>query len=76
MARIFVAAFVAILLFGGVIAADQSLQNPDIQSSNATTAAQQTTFAETASPLIQGVVPVVVFSMVIGSVLAAVRVMQ
>ena len=30
MARILILAVVAILLFGGVIAADQMLQNPDI----------------------------------------------
>jgi hypothetical protein len=73
MARIMIAAVVALLLFGSVIAADESLTNPDVQSSDNATADQQVAFAEATTPMIEAGAPVVLFALVIGTILAAVR---
>lgn len=73
MARLMIAIVVAVLLFGGVLAADQMLQNPDIEPADNETAADQEAFAEATTPIIQAAAPVALFALVIGSVLAAVR---
>lgn len=73
MARLMIAIVVAVLLFGGVLAADQMLQNPDIEPADSETAADQEAFAEATTPIIQAAAPVALFALVIGSVLAAVR---
>ena len=73
MSRIFVAVVVAVLLFGGTFVADQALQNPELEPTNNTTDADQQQFVEGAVPLLEAGVPVVLFSLVVGAMLAAVR---
>jgi hypothetical protein len=64
---------VAVLLFGGVLAADQSLQNPDTTPADNTTADQQQQFVEASSTIIDAA-PLVLLALVVGTILAAVRV--
>ena len=73
MARVMIAIVVAALLFGGVLAADQMLQNPDIEPADNETADQQEAFAEATMPFIRVGAPVALFALVVGSILAAVR---
>jgi len=73
MTRILVAVVVAVLIFGGVLAADQMLQNPDVEPANNTTDAQQQQFAEAAAPLLGVGAPLAVLGLVVGTLLAAVR---
>lgn len=73
MARILIAVMVAVLLFGGVLAADQMLQNPDVEPADNETAAQQQQFAETAMPMIRAGAPIGLFALVVGAMLAGVR---
>ena len=73
MVRLMIGIVVAVLLFGGVLAADQALQNPDIEPEGEGDAADQEAFVEATSPLIQAAAPLALFVLVIGSVLAAVR---
>lgn len=72
MARVLILAMVAVLLFGGVLATDQALQNEDVAvDTNNTT--QQDNFAEATTPIIEAGVPVALFALVVGTILAAVR---
>ena len=73
MVRLMIGIVVAVLLFGGVLAADQMLQNPDVEPAGEGDLADQEAFVEATSPLIQAVAPLALFVLVIGSVLAAVR---
>jgi len=75
MSRIFVAVVVAVVLFGGVLAADQMLQNPDVEPANNATDAQQQQFAEGAGELVGAVGPLAGLALVVGALLAAVRAM-
>lgn len=73
MSRILIAAVVFVLLFGGVLAADQMLQNPDVEPADSDTAADQQQFAEAAAPMIEVGGPVALLALVVGLTLAAVR---
>ena len=73
MSRIFVGVVIAVLLFGGVLAADQALQNPDLEPGTNATDAQQQNFAEATAPFIEIGVPVSLFALTVGSILVAVR---
>lgn len=73
MARILILGVVAVLLFGGVLAADQALQNPDLEPADADTAAQQQDFVEAAAPMLQTAAPVALFALIAGLLLAGVR---
>ena len=72
MSRILVLAVVGLLLFGGVLAADQMLQNDDVQPADADDLADQETFAESVGTLIQAT-PVFLFALVVGILLVGVR---
>ena len=71
--RIFVAVVVAVLLFGGILVADQALQNPELEPANNTTDAQQQDFAEATAPLLTAGAPMALFALLLGGVLVAVR---
>lgn len=72
MARILILAVVAILLFGGVIAADQMLQNPDIEPADEGDRAEQENFAVLSGNLLEvGVVGL--FALVVGALIGGVR---
>ncbi|WP_127341358.1 hypothetical protein [Halorubrum sp. 48-1-W] len=73
MARIFIAVVVAVLLFGGGLAADQMLQNPELEPADADTATQQQDFAESTTPMLRAGAPAALFALVVGAVLVAVR---
>jgi len=73
MSRIFIIAVVAVLIFGGVLAADQALQNPDVKPTNASDAADQEQFAETGGQLLEAAVPPILFALVAGAALVGVR---
>ena len=73
MARILIAAVVAVLLLGGVLAADLALQNPDLEPADNATADQQQQFTEATVPMLKAAAPVGLFALVVGSILAAVR---
>ena len=75
MSRILVVGVVAVLLFGGVLAADLALQNPDLEPADNATADQQQQFAEVGGSFVELGVPVAMFGVVAGLALAAVRVM-
>jgi len=47
MSRILVLALLGVLLFAAPLAADQALQNPDLQPNSTADAQNQTTIAET-----------------------------
>jgi hypothetical protein len=72
MARITIAVVIAVVLFGGVLAADQALQNPDLEPSNNSTDAKQQQFVEATLPLIE-LAPVAIIALVVGTILGAVR---
>jgi len=72
MARILILAVVAVLLFGGVLAADQSLQNPDTTPADGATADQQEQFVEATGPMLAAA-PFALFALVVGAILVAVR---
>lgn len=74
MARIFIAVVVAVLLFGGVLAADQMLQNPDVEPADNATADKQQQFVEATTPFIEIGVPLVVLTLTIGAAFSAIRV--
>jgi len=73
MARILILAVVAVLLLGGVIASDQALQNPDLEPANNATDDQQQEFVEASTAFLDAA-PAFLFALVVGTVLAAVRV--
>lgn len=75
MSRILILGVVAVLLFGGVLAADQALQNPALEPANNTTDAQQQQFTEAAAPFIEIGGPVALVALVGGLLLAGVRAM-
>lgn len=71
MSRILVLAVVAVLLFGAPLAADQMLQNDDVavDTDNQT---DQDDFAEATMPFLE-LAPYLLFAIVVGMMLAAVR---
>ena len=73
MARILIAAVVAVLLLGAPLAADQMLQNPDLEPASASADTQQQDFAEATAPFIDVGVPVSLFALTVGAILVAVR---
>ena len=73
MARLMIAIVVAFLFFGGIIAADQALNNPDLEPADAGDAEQQETFIESTAPFLEVGGPIALFALVIGTVLGAVR---
>jgi hypothetical protein len=75
MSRILVVGVVALLLFGGVLAADLALQNPDLEPGDNATDDRQQQFAEFGGSFVELGVPVAMFGLVAGLAIAAVRVM-
>lgn len=73
MSRILVLGVVAVLLFGGVLAADQALQNPDLEPADAGDDAKQQDFAEATAPFFEVAAPLGLFVIMVGIALAAVR---
>ena len=74
MSRILILGIVAMLLFGGLLVADLALQNPDLEPTSNATADQQQQFVEATAPIVRAGAPVALFALVVGSMLAAVRV--
>jgi len=72
MARILILAVVAVLLFGGVLAADQSLQNPATTPADNATADQQEQFVQATGPMLNAA-PVALLALVVGTIVAAIR---
>jgi len=70
MVRILILAVLAVVLLGGVLAADQALSNPDVavDTDNAT---QQDEFAEVGVSILDAA-PVALFALVVGVAIAAV----
>lgn len=75
MARFLILGVVVVLLFGGVLAADQALQNPEVEPADNETAAQQQQFTETAGSFVEVAGPLAAFGLVAGTALAAIRVL-
>lgn len=73
MSRILILGVVAIVLFGGVIAADQMLDNADVEPDGADDQAQQEQFAEATAPFFAAAAPLTLLALVVGAALAAVR---
>lgn len=73
MSRILILVVAGLLLFGGTLAADQMLQNPDVEPENADDAAAQEEFIEATAPILQGGAPIIVFALIVGLLLAGVR---
>lgn len=73
MSRILVVGVVAVLLFGGVLAADLALQNPDLEPADNATADQQQQFAEVGGSFVELGVPVAMFGGVAALLIGAVR---
>jgi hypothetical protein len=74
MSRLLVAAIIAVLLLTSLLAADLALQNPDLEPETNQSDDRQQTFAETSSTFIDAI-PIAMAVMVVGAMLAAVRVM-
>lgn len=72
MSRILILAAVGLLLFGGTLAADQMLQNDDVEPADADDLADQQTYAESVAPFIEAA-PVFLFVLAVGVVLVGVR---
>lgn len=73
MSRLLVVGVVAILLFGGVLAADLALQNPDLEPADATDADRQQQFTEVGGSFVELGVPIAMFGLVAGAALMGVR---
>lgn len=73
MSRILVLGVVGLLLFGGILAADQALQNPDLEPATAAAADEQQQFAETNAELVEAAAPVGLFALAAALTLMAAR---
>lgn len=73
MSRILILAVVGLLLFGGLLAADQMLQNPDVEPADADDAADQEAFVEATTPFVNAAAPVVMFALIIALMLVGAR---
>jgi hypothetical protein len=71
MARILILSVLAVVLLGGVLAADQALSNPDTAVDTANTT-QQDEFAEVGVSIVDAA-PLALFALVAGVAIAAVR---
>ncbi len=58
MSRIFVVVMVAVLIFGGVLAADLALQNPDLEPADAEDNDRQQSFVESTTPFLELIPPI------------------
>jgi multisubunit Na+/H+ antiporter MnhC subunit len=72
MSRLLVVAVIAVLLLSGLLAADQALQNPDLEPATNASDDKQQNFTETSATFLDAV-PIALAAMVIGSALVAVR---
>jgi len=72
MSRILVLALLGVLLFAAPLAADQALQNPDLQPNSTADAQNQTTIAETSIGLTETLPPLLLV-VAVGGILFAVR---
>lgn len=61
MSKALVVGVVALLLFGGVLAADLALQNPDLEPADASDADRQQQFTEVGGSFVEIGVPVAMF---------------
>lgn len=73
MVRLLIGLVVVLLFFGGVMVADQTLQNPDLQPDEPDDAAQQEQLLEAVAPFISTVGPIALFALIGGLLLAGVR---
>jgi hypothetical protein len=71
MARLLILAVLAVVLLGGVLAADQALSNPDV-AVDAGNTTQQDEFAEVGVSIVDAA-PLALFALVAGVAIAAVR---
>jgi len=71
MARILILSMLAVVLVGGIIAADQALSNPDVAVDTGNTT-QQDDFAAVGVGILD-LAPVVLFTLVAGTIVAVVR---
>lgn len=72
MSRIFVVVMVAVLIFGGVLAADLALENPDLEPADTQDADRQQSFVESTTPFLD-LIPVVLLVLTVGVLLSGVR---
>lgn len=72
MSRILILAVVGLALFATPLAADQMLQNEDVEPADAGDLADQQTFTEAVAPF-YAATPYLLVALVIGAMLAAVR---
>jgi len=72
MSRILVLVVVGVMLFGGLFAAGEMLDNPDVEPNATADQDQQTNFAETSGTFFE-IAPVAFFALVVGVILAGVR---
>ena len=73
MSKALVVGVVALLLFGGVLAADLALSNPDLEPADATDADRQQQFTETGGTFVEIGVPVAMFGGIAALLVGAVR---
>lgn len=73
MSKILVVGVVALLLFGGVLAADLALENPDNTPGQTDDATQQQEFTETSAQLVEIAVPLAMFGGIGALLVGAVR---
>ena len=72
MSRILIAAVVGLLLVGAPLAADQMLQNDDVEPAGDDDLADQEAFVEATTPLFEAA-PLFLVALVVGLMLAGVR---
>lgn len=73
MSKILVVGVVALLLFGGVLAADLALENPDNAPGQTEDTTQQQKFTEAGGHLVEIAVPIVMFGGLGALLVGAVR---
>lgn len=73
MSKILVVGVVALLLFGGVLAADLALENPDNAPGQTDDATQQQEFTEASGQLVELAVPLAMFGGIGALLVGAVR---
>jgi len=71
MARLLILGVLAVVLLGGVLAADQALSNPDVAVDTANTT-QQDEFAQVGASIVDAA-PLALFALLAGVAIAAIR---
>jgi len=73
MSRILVLAVIAVMFVAAPLAADQALQNPDLEPNTTADEQNQTAIAETSADTFEAVIPISMFAIVVGTILVGVR---